>query len=59
MNYGSGGGFGNRNPSIAICFEVTDVNSMWKLINSTRLLEFDLLISLAPFVSPFTTVSKF
>ena len=25
MNCGSGGGFGNRNPSIAICFEITDI----------------------------------
>ena len=52
MNCGSGGrGFGNRNPSIASCFEITDVNIVWVLIfiNSMCLREFDLLISFSPY----------
>jgi hypothetical protein len=51
MNCGSGvDGFGNRNPSIAICFEITDVNTVWVLIfiNPMRLLEFDLLMFYCP-----------
>lgn len=50
MNCGSGGGFGNRNPSVAICSEITDVNTAWVLIfiNFMLLLEFDLLISFSP-----------
>jgi hypothetical protein len=65
MNCGSGGdsggGFGNRDPSIASCFEIMDVNTVWVLIfiNSMCLREFDLFISFSPFCIPFTTVSKF
>jgi len=65
MNCGSrggGGGFGNRNPSIASCFEIMDVNTVWVsiFINSMCLREFDLFIFFWPlFVLPFTTVSKF
>ena len=55
MNCGSGGdsggGFGNRDPSIASCFEIMDVNTVWVLIfiNSMCLREFDLLISFSLF----------
>lgn len=53
MNCGSGGGgFGNRNPSIASCFEITDVNTVWWVsifISSMCLREFDLLISFSLF----------